>query len=263
MLTALKGGFSEFRRGVTFRPIWIALAQEDITDQHRLTLLGPVWLVANYLAFVGTFVFVFNHSSASAPDYTVYVSVGLFVWLYLMEVMTQSPALFAREESFIKGTTLPLAVYVMRLTMQSVIRAGYALIGCLAIILISGATPSWAWLWSALALLFIVAVTPAVVTIFAFTGTFFPDSQYIIGNALKIGMFLTPVFWKYDNSGGLQHAFYYWNPFTYFLDIVRIPMLTGSFPIQAFLITLAIGALAWLLALFMLGAYRKQLVFML
>ena len=47
-------------------------------------------------------------------------------------------SLFAREESFIKGTTLPLTVYVMRLAMQSVIRAGYALVGCLAILLLSG-----------------------------------------------------------------------------------------------------------------------------
>jgi len=55
--------------------------------------------------------------------------IGLLVWFYIMETIVQSTSLFTREESFIKGTTLPLTVYVMRLTMESIIRAGYAAIG--------------------------------------------------------------------------------------------------------------------------------------
>ena len=257
------GAIDDLHSGLKMRRVWMALAHEDIGDQHRRTLLGPIWLLLNYLAFAGTFIFVFHRGELS-PSYAPYVATGLLVWFYIMEVIAQSASLFPREESFIKGTTLPLSVYVMRLTMQSVIRAGYALAGCAVILIFSGISVTPAWTWSVLALALIVAITPAIVIIFAILGAFLPDSQYVVSNAMRIGMFLTPVFWVYDNRGhGIQHAFYYWNPFTYFLEIVRVPILTGEVPAHAFIVCLLMGAAAWASTIAMLGYYRKKIVFVL
>ena len=52
------------------------------------------------------------------PNYPAYVATGLLIWFYMMEVITQSVSLFVREENFIKGTKLPLTVYVMRLACR-------------------------------------------------------------------------------------------------------------------------------------------------
>ncbi|TIU55531.1 MAG: ABC transporter permease, partial [Mesorhizobium sp.] len=117
-----------------------------------------------YLTFAGTFVVMFGNNH-SVPHFAAYVLIGLFVWLYLTEVVTQSVTLFTREESFIKGTTLPLTVYVMRMTMQSVIRAGYSLAGCIAILLLVGTPFTVEWLWSGLALILIVIATPAAILV--------------------------------------------------------------------------------------------------
>lgn len=263
MVKFLNSAVSDLRGGLKMSRLWITLAHEDIGDQHRRTMLGPLWLLVNYLAFACTFIFVF-HSGEVSETYAQYVATGLLVWFYIMEIVSQSVSLFLREESFIKGTTLPISVYVMRLTMQSVIRGGYALAGCVGIVALSSPAITAAWIWSALALVLIVAVTPAAVIIFAFLGAFAPDSQYVVSNAMRIGMFLTPVFWVHDGEGhGLRHAFYHWNPFTYFLEIVRVPVLNGEVPVHALLVCLLIGLLAWVLAIFVLGAYRKQLVFVL
>jgi lipopolysaccharide transport system permease protein len=151
----------------------------------------------------------------------------------------------------------------MRLTMESIIRAGYAAIGCVGILAMCGAAVSVAWLWSLLGLLLIVAVTPAVITIFAFLGAYFPDGQFIVGNIMRIGMFLTPVFWSYDGSGALQHAFYWWNPFTYFLDIARAPIVSGIFPAWSFAFCVTVSLILWALALALLGRFRKQVIFVL
>lgn len=111
------------------RRIWFALASEDISDQHRRTSLGPFWLLINYLVFVATFVFIMGRGEG-IPNYTAYVALGLLVWFYIMETMNSGVGLFVREESFIKGTTLPLSLYVFRMTMQALMRAGYAALGC-------------------------------------------------------------------------------------------------------------------------------------
>src|SRR5690606_12631171 len=106
--------------------------------------------------------------------------------------------LFPREESFIKGTTLPLTVYVLRLYMQSVIRAAYALGGCLAIVLLSGELPQMVWLWSLVGLVIVALISPAAILLFAFLGAFAPDTQFVVTNLMRLGMFLTPVFWTYE-----------------------------------------------------------------
>lgn len=260
MQNTLNTALSDIVEGLRLKRLWVALAFEDIGDQHRLTLLGPIWLLINYLAFAGTFIFIFN-AHANNPQYAAYVAIGLFVWFFIMETISNSVSLFSREEAYINGTTLPLTVYVLRMLMQATIRASYALAGCLGILALEGMAVDWAWAYSALGLLLILAVAPAVIIVFAFMGAYFPDSQYVVSNLMRIGMFVTPIFWHYQGSHGVQHAFYFWNPFTYFLEIVRAPVLEGAFPIHAFAICIAIGAIIWVLALLLLGRLRRELVF--
>jgi len=244
--------------------VWTALAAEDIGDQHKRTTLGPLWLLINYLAFAATFIFIFQRSGSNGGGYAVYVATGLLVWFYIMEVVTSSVTLFAREESFIKGTTLPLSVYVMRAALQAAIRAGYALIGCVGILAVSGTWPTPLWLWSLVGLALILLITPAAIIACAFLGVFFPDSQYIVSNLMRVGMFVTPVFWTQEpGMGGLRGAFYAYNPFTWFLDIVRMPIVAGRVPWSELLACIGIGAGLWLLSLVLLGAFRRQVALVL
>jgi lipopolysaccharide transport system permease protein len=263
MPQSLRTALADVRAGLAMHRVWLALAQEDIGDQHRRTTLGPLWLLVNYLCFAGTFIFVFHRGASPIHNYPAYVAPGLLVWFYMMEVINNGIALFVREEGFIKGTTLPLTVYVMRMTMQSMIRTGYALLGCVFVLWASGIMMTPLWLWSALVLLVIALITPAVVTVFAFLGAFFPDCQYIVTNVMRVGMFLTPVFWVYDHAGGIQHLFYYWNPFTYFLAIVREPIVSGTMPAEPLLVCAAIGLAFWALALVLLGRFRRDVAFLL
>ncbi|BCM18244.1 ABC transporter permease [Mesorhizobium sp. J8] len=262
MISVLNGALDDIFGAMKLRRVWIALAHEDIGDQHRRTTLGPLWLLVNYLAFVGTFVFVFQPAGKDAAGYSAYVAIGLMVWFYLMEVITVSVSLFKREQSFIEGTTLPLFVYVMRLTVQSAIRAGYAIAGCIVILLISGPALTTAWLWSLGGLLLILLATPAIIAIFAFTGAFFPDSEFIVGNLMRVGMFFTPVFWVNNGQDPIQTYAYNWNPFTSFLEVVRHPILSDEFPGHDFALTGAFTLAAWVIALMLLGRYRRQVVFM-
>jgi lipopolysaccharide transport system permease protein len=243
-------------------PVWMALAREDIGDQHRRTTLGPLWLLVNYFAYAGTFVVVFGHNTA-VPDFPSYAATGLFVWLYISEVVILGVTLFQREQGFIKGTTLPLTVYVMRMTMQSLIRAGYALAGCLTIIFLEGTPFTHLWLWSALGLAMIVVWTPAIILVCAFGGAFFPDMQFIVQNLMRLGLFVTPIFWTHLSGGGLRAILYHWNPFTYFLDIVRAPIIFNQVPAYALSISGAVILMTWAAALLLLGRLRRQLVFVL
>jgi lipopolysaccharide transport system permease protein len=250
-------------QGAKLYRVWLALAREDIGDQHRRTTLGPLWLLVNYLALASAFIFVVGAGGGPTGGYATFVAVGLLVFFFLMETLIQAVTLFQREESFIKGTRLPLTVYVMRQAVQSVIRAGYAAIGCVIVMVAAGWTLPAGWPLAAVGLAIVLAATPPAITVVAFLGAYVPDSQFVIANAMRIAMFLTPVFWGYGPVEGAQAAFYQWNPFTYFVEIVRKPILEGVLPPDGVVVCLAITVGLWLAAVAMLGRLRRHLVFVL
>lgn len=262
MLRVLESATADIGAAMKMRRLWIALASEDVSDQHRRTLLGPLWLLINYLSFAAVFIFVFG-ADRGVSNYAAYVATGLLVWMFISETLTQSITLFVREEGMIKGTSLPISIYVLRLTTQSIIRAGYAVAGCVLLLMLSGTMPSTNWLMALPALALIIVTAPAAIAVAAFAGAFFPDLQFIVANLMRIGMFLTPVFWVNTGGNGLRSALYYFNPFTYFLEIVRIPIISGVFPVRSALLALAISVALWAIALVVIGKYRKKVVFVL
>lgn len=263
MLRVFRHALRDIHDGLRMRHVWIALACENIGDQHRRTTLGPMWLLVNYLAFAGTFIFLFRRGDDSILHYPAYVATGLLVWYYIMETTSQSVMLFVREESFIKGSTLPISVYVLRLFMQSVLRSVYTLIGCIVIVLLSDVPLSPAAVWSMPGAAMLLISTPAAIIIFAFLGVYFSDSQFIVSNLMRVGMFLTPVFWAHSGDSSIRSAFYYWNPFTYLVEAVRSPIVNGAPMPEAFIFTAFITLALWLLALILLGSFRKKVVFVL
>ncbi|HHY50188.1 MAG TPA: ABC transporter permease [Alphaproteobacteria bacterium] len=261
MAVILGNALADLAAGVRRYRVWVALATEDVGDQHRRTALGPLWMLINYLAFAATFIFIF-HAGEADRTYPIYVATGLLVWFFIMETLNSSVTLFVREESLIKGTTLPLSVYVLRATLQAVIRTAYALAGCIGILLLAGAAPGAGWGWAALGLAVVVLTAPAAIICVAFLGVFVPDSQFVVSNLMRVGMFVTPVFWT-NPGGGLREAAYAYNPFTYFLEIVRVPILAGDLPAPALALCIGMSILAWTLALLLLGSFRREVALVL
>lgn len=253
---------ADIKRGLSMRNVWIALAKEDIGDYYRRTTLGPLWLLLNYLLLAGTFIVIFDRGG-NIEHHTAYVAIGLFVWLYCSDVITRAITLFQREESFITGTPLPISIYILRMTMQMSIRALYAGIGCLALMLFSDIDLDIHLLWSLLGILIIILVTPAIITVAAFAGCWFPDLQFLVANLMRLGLFLTPIFWTYTGGDGIRDVVYSYNPFTWFLEIVRGPVLSNDFPSFAFGFCVSVGIIFWLVALYLIGRFRKEIVFML
>lgn len=260
MKNTVLSAWADISEGLSRWRVWWSLAREDIGDQHRNTALGPAWFLINYLLHLGTFLAVFGEAF-QVPNYPAYVASGLLVWLYVSEVINRSTTMFQREEALINGTTLPLMVYVMRLTTQSIIRSGYAFAGCIVVLLLAETPVSLAWFGSLAGILLILATTPAVAIVFGMLGAFFPDTQFIVTNLTRVGIFLTPVFWTHGS--GLRGALYQYNPFTYYLQIVRQPIVTDQIPWLALGICLVAGLLFWALAITLLGRLRKQIVFVL
>lgn len=262
MTVLIESAWQDLAAGLSKRRVWSALAAETIEESHRRTLLGPVWLLVNYLLYAGTFVVLFG-SQAEGENYPAYVALGLLVWLFINESVSQGVGLFYREAPFISGTVLPLSVYVFRQCAQSTIRSGYALIGAVGILALSGPQLGAQWIASVPAVGLILVTAPAVVLLFAVAGVLLPDMRFIVEHLARLGIFLSPIFWFPSGGGQLRNLLYRWNPVTYYLEIVRLPIYRGDVPLTAWQIALGVSAVLWLVALLTFGRYRREVVFLL
>lgn len=261
MMNLISNAVADILAGWRNRAVALAFAAEDVADIYRRTFLGPTWSVLSFLLFVGSIVLIVGHSSG-IPHYMAFVSSGLIVYLTMTEVLAESSNLFQREAMFIKGTTLPISIYIMRLTSKTVIRSIYPLLAALSLVLIDGVMPSFAWLYAALGILLIILTIPAAATAISILGVIIPDMHFIIQNILRLAFFLTPVFW--DHAGDpIRLFFFFWNPFTHFITIVRSPMLTGEPALHSWAIAIVISIALWILAFVLLGKFRDRIVFML
>jgi ABC-type polysaccharide/polyol phosphate export permease len=259
MLTSIDSALADIRAGLGMRRVWMALAREDIGDSHRRTRLGPVWLILNYVLFVVTLLYIFG---GQRPNYAIYLACGLLAWNFINETISQSVQLFFGEQAFIKGTVLPLFVYVMRQTMRTTIRAGYAVIGAAIIIAFVGYSPTVMWLYAVPAAVLFILTAPAVSIILAILGTLLPDVNFFIMNFMRLAFFLTPVFW-YPGKNDFRQALYDWNPMTHYLEIFRSPIVDNIIPVHSWQICSAATILLWIVAVLLLGAYRRRIVFLL
>jgi len=234
------------------------LGGEDIGDQHRRTVLGPVWILVSYGLYVGAFIAIFGREAAEG--FPLYIATGMMVWLVIQEMIIQSASLFIREESFIKGTRLPLTVYILKLSFQTLVRSGYVAIGWLAIVLTVGLPGPMAWVEFVTGVLLVMVIVPPTITVLAILGALLPDLQFILQNVMRVGLFLTPIFWL-PHGDSIRTAVYRWNPFTYMIEVVRTPILTAEWPMTAILVCFLIFAVMSVAALVLLAKYRNRIVF--
>ncbi len=253
--------FADIVAALKRRRVWVALASEDIGEGFRRTTLGPLWLLINYLLFLGILIVVMGRF-ADVPNYPAYIASGLLVWLYISEILVEGCGIFTREEGFIKGTVLPLSIYVLRQTMRSVIRGGYMVAGAAIVLLWTGAIPTTLWLTSLGGILVLVLTAPAVIILLGILGVIFPDIQFFMGNIIRVGFFVTPIFWSKPSESGLRALLYQWNPFTYYLDIVRTPIIFDTIALHSWAMVGLMSGGLWIAAILALGYYRRRIVFM-
>jgi len=261
MVTWIENATADISAGWRKRAVALAFASEDVADTYRRTFLGPAWSVLSFLLFVGSIVLIVGQASG-IPNYMAFVSIGLIVYLTMTEVLAESSNLFQREMAFIKGTTLPISIYIMRLTTRTIIRSIYPLLAALFLVLLDGVLPTASWIYSVLGILLMITSIPAAATVVAILGVIIPDMHFIVQNILRLAFFLTPVFW--DHAGDrIRLFFFYWNPFTHFITIVRSPMLSGDPALHSWMIALGISVFLWILAFVLLGKFRDRIVFLL
>lgn len=230
------------------RHFWLALASMDLRVRYRRSIIGVGWSLLNPI--VMTIVFCVAFSSwlgngdwrTAAPSFLI----GIAIWELIKQSAVQGSLTFPRNEPYIRQSPLPLAIYTLRTSAGTAIHFLITFVVAFAATAILNstdhATPFYAILAVAPAVLLMIVFAWAIASLFAIGNVFFHDARHLAELGFGICFFLTPIIYPKERLierglGFVVDA----NPVVLFLDMIREPMLTGS-PASMSIVAKAFGA---------------------
>jgi len=240
-----------------FRHFWIALVQMDLRVRYRRSVLGLGWSLLNPIVMTVVFCVVFSTWLPNG-DWRVaapYYLTGIAIWDFVKQAAIQGSMTFVRNESYIRQSPLPLAVYCLRTSLGSAVHFGVAVVVIIGLAValnpVSHFLPLHALWVVALGLILLFVFCVAFAAVCAFMNIYFHDTQHLVEVVFSIAFFLTPILYRKEllverGVGWLAEV----NPAVVFFDMIREPLLSGEVPgllvfAKAFAVTLSMLGAAW------------------
>lgn len=241
--------------------LWTALGREDLTERYRRTLFGVSWIATSFAAFVLVKFVVFGQMTKMSPaEFAIFVTVGFGLWTYINSIVCEACTAYTASTGWIKGSAIPYPVYILQVVYRNLLVFVLILLVIVAILLWKKET------WSAADLLIFPALAVYVFTSLWVTALLAPicarfrDVQHAVQTVMRLMFFVTPILWVPDQTPQLALIAKY-NPITYFIEIVRAPLIHGNMPVHSWLVVSCVSVAGFAAAAIAYPASRNKVVY--
>ncbi|KPP83283.1 MAG: ABC-type lipopolysaccharide export system permease component RfbA [Oceanicaulis sp. HLUCCA04] len=253
--------FQDLAGGIRRWQLGLALSWNDTVMPLRSSYLGLVWASLQIGLLVLVLYLLFRDlRGQDVVDYAIYVSAGVTVYQFISIGLVDGSTTFSKQAGLIKNVPHPISLYVFRLFYKQIILACFAAPIILIAIVYTNQWPNLMEL--------IVACAGVVLVSAAFTGLALAvgtacvvvhDLSLAIAAMTRLLFFMTPVFWVAETRGGFRGLLSTYNPFTYFLNVVREP-LRGNMPTMLdYLVVAACLVGFWIVGVVLFSLIRPRI----
>lgn len=177
-----------------------SLASRDIRARYRGSLGDVLWTFLNPLLLMATYIFVFGvvlharfGSDQSSTGFALYFLAGMLPWLAFSEPAGRSPYVIFEHRNFVKKLIFPLETLPVNQVVAGLVTEFFALAVFLMLLMVLRGSLPITVLWLPVLILPQLFFTLGVCWFLAALGVFFRDLGQIMGFALTLWFFLTPI----------------------------------------------------------------------
>ncbi|MEE2525856.1 ABC transporter permease [Hyphobacterium sp. HN65] len=259
MAGRFKIAIRDIRQGLSKFELWTSLAQDDLRQRYRRTIFGLVWLTLSYLIFIVAKIFIFGAiNPAPLPWFAAYVTVGFLVWQMVSAFVVDGCTSLINSETWVKGVKLPYSTYFFESVARDIVIFAYSAVVAVAVLLFTGHFPGLVALSSLAGILLIILNGVFLQMLLGVICLRYRDIAQIVQTGMRVLFFLTPLVWTPDQVGPLAD-FLIWNPFTYYIDIVRAPLVDFELPLMSWLISICLTLLLAVLSVSVFSVFRNRI----
>lgn len=209
--------------------LWVYLGWSDIKLRYQGSVLGPLWITLSMTVFIVAIGTIYSHLfHEPMQSYIPYLTSGLLVWNYIATTLVDCNEIFFNSKHFINHIPLPFILFIYRVLWRNIIIFFHNFLVYFVVMLYFGISFNWHFLLFLPGFLLLTMALTFLGLLVALIGTRFRDIPQVINSVIQIVFFISPIAWK-TNSLVIDSIFVRFNPVTYFLDVVRSPLL-GQLP---------------------------------
>ena len=271
-----------FKDLLSSRELLINLTMREVRGKYKRTALGQLWSLANPLAsmLVYTFIFSFVFRIQPAPgnpsglnSFALWLLCGLLPWLFFANVISQGSTALVSNAGLIQKVYFSRAVLPLSLVFSSAYNWLFEM-GVLAVVLLLAGSFLLPWIPFVLFMMLLLALFAAgIAMMLSVANVYFRDTEHILSLFLQIWMYLTPIIYPISlveeqsvRVGGLLGTpvtimdIYQLNPMERFVSVFRQLMYDNTWPnLSDLLFCFVISALSLVIGLIVFSKNEKGL----
>jgi ABC-type polysaccharide/polyol phosphate export permease len=223
-------------------------AFRDLKVRYRQAVLGVAWVLAQPLAMVVVFTFVF-HRLAGVPGgdvpYPLFAMTGLVIWTCFSSTVT------AASDSLVSNSALVTKVYFPRLTapiatlLPPLVDLAVSLVVVAAMCVAYAVRPTWRLVGTPLWLLMLAVATMGIGLWLSALNVRYRDVRHAVVPLLQLLLFLSPVAYAPSLPPGVAMV-YAVNPLVGVIGLVRWSLLAAPWPGWPLLVSAGVAVVVML-----------------
>jgi len=242
-------------------PVWVIMGWDDIRQRYRRSVLGPFWITLSMGAFILLLGIIYSRLfHMELENYMPYLSVGYIVWGFMSAAVNDSCIAFTDTSRIIKQIKLPYSVYVLRVVWRNIIIFLHTIVIYIPIAIVFKIEPNLKMLLAIPGLILVGVNLIWMTTVIAILSTRYRDIQPIVGTAVQLGMFATPIMWPISSLGNARIVAEI-NPIYHLIEITRAPLLGEFAALHSWLAAIGMMIVGSVVAIGLLVRASRRIVF--
>lgn len=213
--------------------IW-KLSIYNMKSQYSNHYLGLFWNILQPLMQVLIYYLVFGLGlrGATAPDaeipFIVYLISGLFPWLFISQSINSGSNAIQAQIELVTKMRFPSSVLLSMSFTSSLINLFFMTLIIMAVSLFNGYVNPIYYLSLIYFVLASFAIIFAINLIMSTLIILARDFRNVLQNFIRMGFFLTPIFWQPGDRGNMLNIISDLNPFAYLVMNYRNALIYGE-----------------------------------
>jgi lipopolysaccharide transport system permease protein len=209
--------------------LWL-LTKKEITIKYKRTALGILWSLLNPILLALIFFIAFNiFMRFQMKNYTFFLLSALFPWNWFSASVIISTGVLIGNVSLIKKIRFPRHLLVIATILSQLVNLLFAIPIIIGFSYYYGNGPGLNWLLVVPILIVIqFIVTMGICLCICIINAYFRDMEYIVGVALSMLFWLTPIIYPLNMVPEKYRAYLMINPLTYLIAAWRDIFMSNS-----------------------------------
>lgn len=220
------------------RELIIQFTRREIEGRYKGSYLGLFWSFLTPLVMLGVYTFVFgvvfkarwphDRGGESLAEFALVMFSGQLAFQVFSEPVSRGPTLITGVPNFVKKVVFPLQILPISVVGAALYHVAIGMfIALVASYFVFGSIP-WTVLLVPLSLLPLAMLGLGVTWFLAALGVYLRDVSYLVGVALQVLFFATPIFYPATAVPEPYRAWLSLNPLTPMVDLVRTNLIIGE-----------------------------------